>query len=213
MLSSKTYSITNQSEMVKMANVLKEFVIAKELYTEIKGKNYIHIEGWQFALQSMGLSPMIKEVKDMSDGKVIKWFVEAEIINLKTREVVSKGFALCSSAESTKKSFDEYAILSMAQTRSIGKASRNLVGWIMKLAGYEGTPSEEMTKVGETVVSGKNTITPPAANQEIIYCHGTRKGGCPDGATITKSGYDLSMKIYKKPLCKKCFDELKKLKK
>lgn len=189
-----------------MANVLKEFVIEKELFSNIKGKNYIHIEGWQFALQSMGLSPMIKEVKDLSDGKTIKWFVEAEIVNIKSGVIMGKGFALCSSSESTKKSFDEYAILSMAQTRAIGKASRNLIGWVMKLAGYEGTPSEEMTKVGEVIQSGP--VTPQSNNTKEILCHGARKGGCPDGAIVSEAGAKVSMKLYKKPLCRKCFNEL-----
>jgi hypothetical protein len=32
----------------------------------------------------------------------------------------------------------------MAQTRAIGKAYRNLIGWVMKMTGYESTPAEEM---------------------------------------------------------------------
>src|SRR6185369_14512327 len=43
-----------------------------------------------------------------------------------------------------KRRFDEYAIASMAQTRAIGKGFRNLLGWLMKAAGVEATPAEEM---------------------------------------------------------------------
>jgi hypothetical protein len=32
----------------------------------------------------------------------------------------------------------------MAQTRAIGKAYRNLLAWLMKAAGFEATPAEEM---------------------------------------------------------------------
>ena len=49
---------------------------------------------------------------------------------------------------------DEYAILSMAQTRAIGKAFRNLIGWVIKMAGYESTPAEEMS--GKTIPLTKN---------------------------------------------------------
>ena len=73
------------------------------------------------------------------------------IKRLKDGKVVARGFALCSNKEAIKKSFDEYAVLSMAQTRAIGKAYRNLIGWVMKLSGYEGTPSEEVMGVGEAV--------------------------------------------------------------
>lgn len=213
-VSSKNYSITNRAEMVIMANTLKEFVIAKDLFSEIKGKKYIHIEGWQFALQSMGLFPLIKEVKDISDGSTVKWFVEAEILNIKTNQIMGKGFALCSSKESSKKAFDEYAILSMAQTRAIGKASRNLVGWIMKLAGYEGTPSEEMTKFGGEIVKtvDQEQTSKNETPDNIIYCHGARKGGCPDGASINNlKQVDFTTSLYKKPLCRNCYKEMQKI--
>ena len=35
-------------------------------------------------------------------------------------------------------------MMSMAQTRALGKAYRMALGWIMKMAGYEATPAEEM---------------------------------------------------------------------
>ena len=44
--------------MAKMAGVLKSHVVKHGLYTEIKGKNYAHVEGWQFAGGLMGLYPM-----------------------------------------------------------------------------------------------------------------------------------------------------------
>jgi hypothetical protein len=52
--------------------------------------------------------------------------------------------AICSNKEMSKKGFDEYAIASMAQTRAIGKAYRNKMAFIMKMAGYEATPAEEV---------------------------------------------------------------------
>jgi hypothetical protein len=73
-----------------------------------------------------------------------KWLAQADIILKKDGSVVSSGFAICSQAENKKSGFDEYAILSMAQTRAIGKAFRNMIGWVMKLEGYEATPAEEI---------------------------------------------------------------------
>jgi hypothetical protein len=34
--------------------------------------------------------------------------------------------------------------MSMAQTRAVGKAYRNILAWIIRAAGYEPTPAEEM---------------------------------------------------------------------
>lgn len=135
------YNIQKPQEMQKMATVLKDHIVGHKLYTNIQGKNYVHVEGWQFAGGMMGTFPRIVSVQKLADGV---WQAEAEIVQMTTQKVISRGFAICSKAESKKKSFDEYAILSMAQTRAIGKAYRNVIGWVMKIAGYEGTPAEEM---------------------------------------------------------------------
>jgi hypothetical protein len=37
----------------------------------------------------------------------------------------------------------------MAQTRAVGKAFRNQLAWLMKAAGFEATPAEEMDFVEE----------------------------------------------------------------
>lgn len=39
---------------------------------------------------------------------------------------------------------------------------------------------------------------------EEIYCHGAGKGGCPQGAEITSSEREYSVKMYGKPLCREC---------
>src|SRR4051812_47200234 len=98
----------------------------------------------RFPDRHLGLFPRVVEVKDLSNGGKPKWFAAVEIVEHKTGDIISRGFALCSKEESKKASFDEYAVLSMAQTRAIGKAYRNVVGYVMKLAGYESTPAEEM---------------------------------------------------------------------
>jgi len=140
-IAKKTYEMDKPLQMVKMANILKSHIIKHKLYVEIVGKNYVMVEGWQFAGGMMGLFPRIVKVECLGPNK---WMAQAEIVNKKTNCVVGSGFAICSKEEQKKKTFDEYAILSMAQTRAIGKAYRNLIGWVIKLAGYEGTPAEEM---------------------------------------------------------------------
>jgi hypothetical protein len=41
----------------------------------------------------------------------------------------------------------------MATTRAKSKAYRNCLGWVMKLAGYSGTPAEEMNNIKNRKVS------------------------------------------------------------
>lgn len=154
------YNITNPAEMVGMANVLKNYIKQNNLSVKIVGRDYVMVEGWQFAGGLLGTFPKIVSVENMSSGQEIKWKAQVEIINVKTGQIISSGFAVCSTKEVKKKTFDEYAVLSMAQTRAIGKAYRNVIGWVIKLAGYEGAPAEEMVKAGEEVI--KNVSSEPA---------------------------------------------------
>jgi hypothetical protein len=146
----KQYEIANVPQMAQMAVILKAHIINQKLYTEIAGKNYAHVEGWQFAGGLIGLFPRVVKVENISPetGGEKKWLAEVEIVEKKTGNVVSRGFGICSNKEMKRSMNDEYAILSMAQTRAIGKAYRNVIGWVMKLAGYEATPKEEMESVG-----------------------------------------------------------------
>src|SRR3990167_4109522 len=143
----KTYDLDKPTQMSGMANVLKKHIVNNKLYTPIAGKNYAHVEGWQFAGGLLGLYPRVSKVENLSSGNELKWRADVEIIDRRNNQIVSTGIALCSNKESKKKTFDEYAVLSMAQTRAIGKAYRNLLGWVMKLAGYEGTPKEEIVQI------------------------------------------------------------------
>lgn len=138
-------NINSPKAMATFAKELKGFVVQHELYTPIKAKNYVHVEGWQFAGASMGIFPVIKSLEriDTDDKTEVKYRAEVELKKLGDDTVVGYGIAICSNKEQKKKSFDEYAIASMAQTRAIGKAFRMTIGWVMKLAGYEATPAEE----------------------------------------------------------------------
>lgn|SRR3990167_4042520 len=192
------YDISVPKQMVQMAGLLKGHIIKHSLYTNISGKNYAHVEGWQFAGGLMGSFPRVVDVENLSTKDEIKWKAEVEVINLKTGNIISRGFALCSNKENKKKSFDEYAVLSMAQTRAIGKAYRNVIGWVMKLAGYETTPSEEMARIGEhvgyTPTPQKDYVPTPVIEAECHEC----------GNPITKQEAEYSKKMFKKQLCRDC---------
>ena len=137
-------NINSPKALADFSKELKKFIVENELYTNIQGKNYVHVEGWQFAGASMGLFPVVEKLEEVSE---MKYRAEVKIIQLSTGNTIGYGVAICSKAEAKKKSFDEYAIASMAQTRAVGKAFRLSIGWIMKLAGYEATPAEEMNDV------------------------------------------------------------------
>jgi hypothetical protein len=112
--------------------------------------------------------PIITETTDLTrrgtePGQVeIKYMAKCEVRNINTGQLVATGVAICSNFEHSKKRFDEYAILSMAQTRAIGKAYRNLLAWLMKAAGFEATPAEEMDFAVDTPKKPSQTV------QEVV---------------------------------------------
>ena len=149
-LTSPSYELINKDSMLKLSTELSKLIKEKGLSSNIQGKQFVNVEGWQFAGASLGLMPIITETQDLSNETSIKYMATCEVRNITTGTVVATGIALCSNAEKTKRYFDEYAILSMAQTRAIGKAYRNLLAWLMKAAGFEATPAEEMDFQVET---------------------------------------------------------------
>lgn len=149
-MSDTLIKLESRTDLANFATELKKFIVEQQLYTPIQGKNYVNVEGWQFAGSATGVLPVVKSLKDKSTDKETKYQATVELVRISDGLVLGSGIAVCSSNESKRRSADEYVIASMAQTRAIGKAYRNTLGFLMKMAGYEATPSEEMTDGGGT---------------------------------------------------------------
>lgn len=121
------------------ASVLSDVIEKQKLYTNIKGRKYVRVEGWQVLGALLKCRAVITEVKETPEY----FEATAEIINQRG-EVMGRGVARCYFSEKNWQDRDKYAVLSMAQTRAIGKAYRNNFAWILGLAGYEPTPAEEV---------------------------------------------------------------------
>lgn len=139
-----SYQLINKDSLLNLSNELALLIKEKGLSSNIQGKQFVNVEGWGYAGAAIGLIPIITSVENLSTESEIKYLAVCEVRNIVTGQAVSVGHALCSNKERSKRSFDEYAILSMAQTRAEGKAYRLLLGWLMKAAGFESTPAEEI---------------------------------------------------------------------
>ena len=138
----KTYELTKPTLANDLAKTVATYINTNKLYSDIKGKKYVNVEGWEYAGLQFGLIAMPSKPENLSSDKEVKYSCEVNLIN-QNGEVRGYGYALCSSKEKSKSYFDEYAICSMAQTRAISKAYRNSIAWLMKMSGFEGTPEEE----------------------------------------------------------------------
>ena len=143
--------LTKPNEALQVASTLQTFVTERKLTANIQGKNYPLVEAWQFAGSQLGLIPVVREVKNLSTDTELKYEAMVEVIRLTDSVVLSRGYAVCSNKENSKRRFDEYAIASMAQTRAVGKAYRNILAWLMKAAGFEATPAEEMDFIKDEI--------------------------------------------------------------
>jgi len=163
-----TYSLANGEHTLALANDLKHFIDHNRLSSDVQGKQFVNVEGWQYAGSRLGIVPIIEEVQCVSTGDEIKYTAKVSLFELKTGYTVGAGFAICTNKESGKKFYQEFAIMSMAQTRAVGKAFRNTVAWLIRAAGYEPTPAEEMDYAGNSsspkkaAEAGTSAQLPPA---------------------------------------------------
>ncbi len=157
--------LTNPNDIMDFATSLKNLIVENQLYTNIKGKNYVNVEGWQIAGAFTGVFPIVEKTECLSN-EFGKFKYRAEVtLRDKDNNIVGSGMAICSNQEPGKKDFAEYAVASMAQTRAVGKAFRMKIGWLLKVAGYETTPAEEMDAVRE----GEIVKKPEFGVREISY--------------------------------------------
>ena len=146
----ESYDLSHSDETLYLATDLAKFIKENKLTTNVQGKEFVNVEGWQYAGSRLGIVPVVEHVINVSTDQEIKYQAKVILFDLKSGQTVGAGFAVCSNKEQGKKFYQEFAIMSMAQTRAIGKAYRNILAWIIRAAGYEPTPAEEMDYAGNT---------------------------------------------------------------
>ncbi|MBR7209116.1 hypothetical protein KB206_10835 [Microvirga sp. STS02] len=140
----ESYDIARSNETQELAKDLARFIKENKLSTQVQGKDFVNVEGWQYAGSRLGIVPVVEHVINVSTDTELRYQAKVTLYDLNHAVTVGAGFAVCSNKESGKKFYQEFAIMSMAQTRAVGKAYRNVLAWIIRAAGYEPTPAEEM---------------------------------------------------------------------
>jgi hypothetical protein len=152
----------------RWAEALAEVIDRQKMYATIGGKQYVTVEGWQVIGALTHHSAVIESTASIygEDGQKIGYSATAVLHDgsgrLVSRGVMPCGFDdfPCLGKEGMAK---EKSAISSAQTWSIGKAYRNRFAFVMKLAGFEPTPAEEMT--GFHHAPPPTPKTPPAQHQ------------------------------------------------
>lgn len=159
------YELSDANSTLTLAKEVANFIKENKLFLMVHNKPHINIEAWQYAAANLGIVPVVDKVENLSMEGEVKYGAFVTLYQIGSWQKVSAGYAICSNKESGKKSNPEFAICSMAQTRAEGKAYRLLLGWLIKAAGYEATPSEEMDSIGH------EEAQPPAKKQAPNKTH------------------------------------------
>jgi len=129
---------------VEQARELKKIVQASKLAIRIRQSDHLKFEAWQTLGAFSGITSGVEWTKPLYDkeGNLIGF--EARAVAWKNGEQISAAEAQCTKEEGNWKDRELWQIRSMAQTRACAKALRNVLSWIVVLAGYSPTPAEEM---------------------------------------------------------------------
>ena len=135
---SKDYSFKDKiSVATEVATTLNDVIQTQGLAVNIQGNNYVTAEGWNCLGTMLGTYAQTEFVEKIEKPK-----------GYKARVSIKQGDNVLATAEAiaTFGGFQKtpQAVYSMAQTRAMGKAYRMCFSWIVKLAGFQPTPAEEM---------------------------------------------------------------------
>lgn len=134
--------VEKASEMAKvLQKVVKQANLAKKLGGQ---KEHLEYEAWQTIGQFFNCTPVTEWTRPLKDGdKIVGWEARVNVVNAEGR-VIASAESMCMRDERNWKDKPLYALRSMAQTRTAGKAIRSVFAWVAVLAGYSATPAEEM---------------------------------------------------------------------
>ncbi len=144
----------------KVADALMGVVRKRDLSVQMNGKQYLLIEAWSLLGSLVGCFPEVVWTRPVKRGDVTEgWEARAEVHTL-AGSAVAAAESMCMRSEITRKrdgtvverwkNAEEHAVRSMAQTRATSKAMATALRFIAVLAGFQGTPAEEIDSGGAT---------------------------------------------------------------
>jgi HD-GYP domain-containing protein (c-di-GMP phosphodiesterase class II) len=139
-------------EAAKAAQALRDVIERKPSKVVINGKTFLQFEDWQTLGRFYGVTVAARTTNYIEQGRVRGYECHAEAIRA-DGQVISAAQAMCLDDEKTWHDKPLFQLRSMAQTRAQAKALRNVLAWVVVMAGYSPTPSEEMTENRNSIAS------------------------------------------------------------
>jgi hypothetical protein len=206
------------AEAHKAAVALQDVIKNKKDPVMMNGQQYLEYEDWQTVGRFYGITAKVEKVEYVQYGAV-RGFSASAVALRSDGAVISQAVADCLSDEPkwSKKAKYEwrdkdggggrervqvgeedlplFQLKSMAQTRACAKVLRNVLAWVVVLAGYRATPAEELDasmERGEAKVAGSGRSeaaqgSSQGAGSQGGQPAGSKPAGQPEGATKVKS--------------------------
>jgi len=191
------------AEATIAAKALKDVISKKAKPVMFNGEQYLEFEDWQTVAKFYGVTAKITSTEYVEIGGAKGFLARAEALLINNGMVISGAEAMCLNDEDKWTSRAKYEwkngvktkvgevpvpmfqLRSMAQTRACAKCLRNILAWVVVLAGYKTTPAEEMDGVFGKTPEPSKPHTPPQRKSE------TAQG--PDGIK-TATGFIMDQK-------------------
>ena len=128
------------------AKTLKDIVESQGLSKHFGGaKAHLLVEAWETIARGYGLTVGTGDVQLIKqDGVVVGASATAWVYD-QSGTTIGRAEGLCLTDEPNWKGKAAYALAGMAQTRAASRALRQVLGWVVVLAGYDATPAAEMS--------------------------------------------------------------------
>jgi hypothetical protein len=189
------------TEFAKVAADFLVDIIKKNNWSRKLGGQSEHIqyEGWQTAGKYYGYSVKTHDAEYIELGGTWGFKAKATVINENTGIEIGSAEAYCMSDENNWRSKPKFQLASMAQTRAGSKALRQILGFVVALAGYNPTPAEEMEDVQPIVHHTQPTATQQNGNGHdmsekqagLIERLAEQKGKTEKALNATAQGYGV----------------------
>lgn len=175
-------------------------------------KDHLDYEAWQTVGKYYSYTVKTGEAEYVEQGDIWGFRAKATVINEQTGVEVGGAEAYCMSDEAKWKSKPRFQLASMAQTRAGSKALRQILGFVVALAGYSPTPSEEMT--GTEYERNQKPVKEAGWLEGDSYTREPLDQAVSTGEIVTCTSCDevindpavisYSQRFYGKVLCRNC---------
>jgi len=174
-------------EAKKAAQALMTVVSQKPKPVMMNGEQYLEFEDWQTVARFYNLTVRVARTTFLDFGGVQGFEAVADVLR-PDGAIISSAESMCLNDEEKWSSRAKYEwkngrkekvgdvpvplfqLRSMAQTRACAKALRNVLAWVVVLAGFRPTVAEELTGDEEMeprgTTNGKPPVTPPQSKPQ-----------------------------------------------